>query len=147
KREWKNIIREDVVLPDVREWIDRKKAPSYSTKLTLRDSSGLAMPSGMTPLVRTGAIKRFQRELSRMDSGAIGIARRRGAGESTLIERAMDNGFVPAFKPPPLTVMASSAARYVDRDFGLHLYAATCRAVINIVAASGGRAGADEANL
>ncbi|MGV9365771.1 hypothetical protein [Amycolatopsis sp. NPDC003731] len=128
--DWRQAVRDDVVTPYVREWINGAKEPTFDTFLTLRDGSALLSQARDSPLVQTESIEAFRRELCRPDPGAVGIAGPRGAGKTTLLERALDNAFTPADQPPFLTVVASAPARYDAREFILHLYAITCRSVL-----------------
>ncbi|MEV7045542.1 hypothetical protein [Amycolatopsis sp. NPDC051061] len=130
EHEWRQAVRDAVVVPYVREWINGAKKPTFDTLLTLRDGSGLQAQGGEDPLVQTQSIEAFRRELSRPDPGAIGIAGPRGVGKSTLMESALDNAFTGAGQPPFLNVAASAPVRYDAREFMLHLYAITCRAVL-----------------
>lgn len=136
KRDWQQLVREDVVLPEIREWINKNKKPSFDHVLNLRDATGLRLPADLGPLVRTASIDRCIREINRPAPGAVGLAGRRGAGKTTVIERAADNEFTDAMRRPHLAVVASAPVRYDARDFVLHLHAAACRAVINHLAGS-----------
>ncbi|MET8996638.1 hypothetical protein [Amycolatopsis sp. NPDC004169] len=128
--DWRQAVRDEVVTPYVREWINGAKEPTFDTVLTLRDGSALLSQTRDSPLVQTRSIEAFRRELSRPDPGAVGIAGPRGVGKTTLLERTLDNAFTAADQPPFLTVVASAPARYDPREFILHLYAVTCRAVL-----------------
>lgn len=124
-----NEIR-DLLRPDVYEWINGMRSPSYSTVLTIRNASGLQVPTGETPFVRTRAADRFIHEINRPGQGAVGIAGRRGVGKTTLIERAVNNEFTKAGRDR-LTILTSAPVRYDARDYVLHLHASACRAVLD----------------
>ncbi|WP_410628342.1 hypothetical protein [Amycolatopsis sp. cmx-8-4] len=131
QNELRQVLRDDVVVPYVREWINGAKELTFDTVLTLRDGTGLLSQGHDSPLVQTQSIKAFRRELSRPQPGSIGIAGPRGVGKSTLISSTLDNAFTGADQPPFLTVAASAPVRYDAREFMLHLYAITCRAVLS----------------
>jgi len=137
--QWRHEVREEVVLPEVREWINDQKELSYENTLTIRDASGLGLPAGLSPLVYTASVEKFLREVDRVGSEALGVAGRRGVGKTTLIERVCRNEFTEASIAPRLTVLAAAPARYDPRDFVLHLHTMVCQAVINRIA-PGGRA-------
>lgn len=136
KRDWQQLVREDVVLPEIREWINKNKKPSFDHVLRLRDAIDLRLPAGLGPLVHTASIDRCAREINRLAPAAVGLAGRRGAGKTTVIERAVKNEFTDARYQPYLAVVASAPVRYDARDFVLHLHAAACQAVIKYLAGS-----------
>lgn len=134
---WRRTIRDEVVHSYVREWINRHAKPSYSTVLKVRDASGLGTLGAQEHLVETESIKRFRRELRRRPATAIGVAGPRGVGKTTIFQHALGNVLTPAGAPPYLPVSVAAPARYDARDFILHVYAVTCRAVLAFFATAG----------
>ncbi len=130
RRRWLRSVREDIV-PHVREWINKHRTPSFNKVLNLRDVRGLRRPAAHGPIVRTASIIRCAREINRLVPGAVGIAGQRGAGKTTVIDRAVSNEFTDPAHRPFLAVVVSAPVRFDAREFVLHLHATTCRTVIS----------------
>lgn len=131
-RHWetKRELRDEVLVPELRGWLDGQVRPKFSTTLKLRDSSGLMMPPGQGPLVPTAAVDACKREINRGMPAAVGIAGSRGAGKTTIIYRAVHNEITEIDREPVLGILTTAPVRYDARDFILHIHASVCRAVL-----------------
>nr|CTQ90584.1 hypothetical protein [Kibdelosporangium sp. MJ126-NF4] len=133
----RQVLRDEVLVPELREWLSRQTQPSFELTLELRDAAGLTMPPGQGALVRTDAVEACRREVNRDYPGAVGLAGTRGAGKTTIAERAARDEFTDPGRPPVVGVQTSAPVRYDARDFILHLHTCVCRAVLDFLAASG----------
>lgn len=130
-RETKRVLRDEVLIPELRGWIGGQMSPEFSTTLELRDSRGLMMPPGQGPLVPTAAVRACSREINRGMPAAVGIAGSRGAGKTTIIDRAIRNEITEPERDPVLGILTTAPVRYDARDFVLHVHASACRAVLD----------------
>lgn len=106
--EWKQSIRDEVVLPEVRAKINQKREPDFDHTLSIRDASGLRSADDMSFVILTTSAEKFLREFNRLDTGAIALAGMRGSGKSTLI-RALAEDMVPrAESRPRMTITAAA---------------------------------------
>ena len=126
-------LRDEVLVPELRAWLHRKATPSFALKLRLRDASGLTMPPDQLPLVRTDAVRKCVREVNRSMAAAVGLAGTRGAGKTTIVERAVRNEFTEQPQRGMLGVMTTAPVRYDARDFVLHIHSRVCRAVLDFL--------------
>jgi hypothetical protein len=133
----RQVLRDEVLVPELREWLSRQTQPSFKLTLELRDAAGLTMPPGQGALVQTDAVEACRREVNREYPGAVGLAGTRGAGKTTIAERAARDEFTDPGRLPVLGVLTSAPVRYDARDFILHLHTCVCRAVLDFLAASG----------
>ncbi|GGP87071.1 hypothetical protein [Saccharothrix coeruleofusca] len=140
-------LRDEVLASHLREWLSSQQTPSFDLELQLRNADGLTLPARMGPLVTTAAVEACKREINRSMPGAVGIAGSRGAGKTTIIERAVADEFTAAHRGPMLGVMATAPVRYDARDFVLHLHARVCRAVLDFLTEPGGPVGSDTLGL
>ncbi|MFL6118522.1 hypothetical protein [Actinophytocola sp.] len=124
-------LRDEVLIPELRGWLDAQASPTFSTTLELRNTRGLMMPAGQGPLVSADAVRGCTREINRGMPAAIGIAGTRGVGKTTIIERAVRNDLTDPERAPVLGVMTTAPVRYDARDFVLHVHASACRAVLD----------------
>ncbi|MFI0469156.1 hypothetical protein ACH347_34215 [Saccharopolyspora sp. 5N102] len=128
---WKQAIREEIVLPEVREKINNKRSTLFDHHLRIRDARGLRSADDLSFIIQTKSVEALRRELHRLNSGAIALAGSRGAGKTTLIN-AIEAGRLPRRDNRPiLTIKAAAPAKYEPRDFVLHLHALTCRIVLS----------------
>ncbi|WP_394616453.1 hypothetical protein JNUCC0626_43485 [Lentzea sp. JNUCC 0626] len=127
-------LRDDVLVPELREWLHRQATPSFELAIRLRDASGLTMPPDLLPLVRTAAVDRCAHEVARLMPSAIGLAGTRGAGKTTIVERAVRGEFSDGPQHSMLGIMTSAPVRYDARDFALHIHSRVCREVLNFLA-------------
>ncbi|MEU3646886.1 hypothetical protein AB0E59_26130 [Lentzea sp. NPDC034063] len=128
-------LRDEVLIPELREWLHRKATPSFALELRLRDTSGLMMPPDRLPLVRTGAVEKCVREVNRLMPAAVGLAGTRGAGKTTIVERAVHDELTDQWRSM-LGVMTTAPVRYDARDFVLHIHSRVCRAVLDFLDSS-----------
>ncbi|SFE67586.1 hypothetical protein SAMN04487819_1227 [Actinopolyspora alba] len=133
---WKQTVRDELILPEVRERINDSHAPSFEHTLTVRDAAGLQSVDEVSLLIRTDSMSTLLRELRRPQVGAIALAGQRGAGKTTLIQ-ALAGSMVGDDEPRRLTITVGAPARYEARDFVLHLHARVCRAVLDHLTARG----------
>jgi hypothetical protein len=140
-------LRDEVLIPELRGWLGGRASPEFGTTLELRDARGLMMPAGQGPLVPTEAVRACMREINRGRSEAVGIAGSRGAGKSTIIDRAVRNEFTDPERNPVLGVFTTAPVRYDARDFVLHLNASVCRAVLDELASTDGAPSSDSRRL
>ncbi|SES15047.1 hypothetical protein SAMN05216188_12374 [Lentzea xinjiangensis] len=138
-------LRNDALSDRVRQWLSEKETPSLELEIRLRDADGLTLPAGQGPLVHTAAVEACEREVNRSMPGAVGLAGPRGAGKTTIIERAVAGEFTR--KGPMLGVLASAPVRYDARDFVLHLHAHVCRAVLDFLSVSERTTGSETKRL
>lgn len=127
--EWRQAVREEVVLPELRLKIHQHQQLKFSLDLQIFDASGLRSADDLASLVETEPVKRLIEELERTDEGAIALAGQRGTGKTTLL-RALAKDLFPDPKPR-LTVSASAPVNYDPRDFVLHLHAVVCRSLLD----------------
>jgi len=127
-------LREDVLAPELREWLNRQTEPSFDLRLRLRGADGLALPAGEGPLVQTVAVMECTREVNRDRPAAVGVAGARGVGKTTIVERAVADEFTAPDRKPMLGVHTSAPVRYDARDFVLHLHSCVCRSALNFLA-------------
>jgi hypothetical protein len=140
-------LRDDVLIPELRGWLDAQTSPKFGITLKLRDTRDLLMPPGQGPTVATDAVRACTREINRGMPAAIGIAGTRGAGKTTIINRAVRNELTDPKRDPVLGVHTTAPVRYDARDFVLHLHASTCRAVLDELAGVRGAFGSDSFRL
>jgi hypothetical protein len=145
--ETRRSLRDEVLVPALRGWLDGKLDPEFSTKLELRNTQGLLMSAGQGPLVSTNAVAACAREINRGMSAAIGIAGTRGAGKTTIIDRAVHDELTDPERAPVLGVLVSAPVRYDARDFVLHVHASACRAVLDALSAVGGTRSSESHSL
>lgn len=136
-------LRDEVLIPELREWLHRKATPSFALEMRLRDASGLTMPPGYGQLVRTEAVEQCAREVNRSMPGAVGLAGTRGAGKTTIVERAVRDEFTDRSRGRTLGVLTSAPVRYDARDFVLHIHSRVCREVLDFLAGPRERAGSE----
>ncbi|MGW6935257.1 hypothetical protein ACWGE0_34715 [Lentzea sp. NPDC054927] len=126
---WRLTMVNDGVLPVFRAEIN-SVAVTRGTVLPSTDSKGLF---GGTPLVahqRTRAGERLAELVRSVNGGSFALAGPRGAGKTNLLRAFCAGVYAKVDQPADLTVFAAAPVEYVPREFLLHLYAETCRAVI-----------------
>ncbi|MFC7615286.1 hypothetical protein ACFQV2_19030 [Actinokineospora soli] len=124
---WRQTLLDDGVLPVLRRSVNDRLPPQLRAVLDVVHAPHLARPAEVTKTVATRSIRQFQAVSRRMSGGAVGIAGPRGVGKSTLIAHQLAND------PAPVKVVVSAPVQYQARDFVLHLYAALCGAVLDLV--------------
>jgi hypothetical protein len=129
RSDWMFAMAERGVLPVFRAEVNSVDV-TRGTTLPSTDSKGLF---GGTPLVghqRTRAGERLAELVQSVNGGSFALAGPRGAGKTNLLRAFCAGTYAVSGQPVDLTVFASAPVEYVPREFLLHLYAETCRAVI-----------------
>ncbi len=128
---WEDAVRENGMLPFLRDEINSLLEPSFGLTLpSVGRAPGLRNNDDERFLVTTSSFERFQETLDRYDGGAIGLAGPRGAGKTVLIRGDLLAAHAPPEQAPRLPFVVSAPVRYEARDFVLHLHARLCHAVI-----------------
>lgn len=123
-------VQQEVVIPEIREFIRRNRALIHGGRLMFQEIAGL-YGEAETNVVQTSGTRRLARVLSRADSVAVALAGHRGVGKTTAISSIARGLHTSPGSPPPFVVVASAPANYEARDFVLHLHALLCRAVLD----------------
>jgi hypothetical protein len=127
--EWQHVVLHDGVLPVLRTEINSKRTV-LCTKLNFAETSGLH-DSGLLLWHQPTAAGRELAELVRtLGGGSFALAGPRGAGKTSLLRAFCAGAYHKPDQPLDLTVTAAAPVEYVPREFVLHLYAETCRAVL-----------------
>jgi type II secretory pathway pseudopilin PulG len=119
----------DVVLPEVRDVLNKRKGTDFGRTLDPPDSTGLGDlfdPEFDGP---TRATQDLAKILRRLRAGSIGVSGPRGAGKSTLL-RAAAEGEAWDAEANPLGVVVSAPVRYEAREFIPHLFGQLCLRVL-----------------
>ncbi|MEV6823893.1 hypothetical protein [Amycolatopsis sp. NPDC051102] len=125
--QWRRDVRDEIVLPHLRERINRAAERRFDHALTLRGHRSVLLGGAPSFLVTTEAMENLAGEIARTHRGAIGLAGARGVGKSTMLS-ALQNGLLPTARR--LTVLVSAPTRYELRDFVLHLHTVLGKAVL-----------------
>lgn len=128
----KQFALNEIVLPELREYIRENRRLHHDTKLIYRNVDRLYSDDDET-IVHTAAAKRLRRILERTDTGAVALAGHRGTGKTTMIRTMKSGRLDDRESTKPLVVEASAPAQYEARDFVLHLHAQLCHAVLDAV--------------
>jgi hypothetical protein len=127
---WRQVCRDEGVLPYVRRLLDEHLEPINRVQLgvTTKDAPGLLGTGESSYMVRTRSVEAFLAAAGRLPTGAVGLSGPRGVGKTSLIEyfagRGVDGG------RRALKVTVSAPVQYEPRDFVLHLFATVCEAVL-----------------
>ncbi len=131
---WRQVCRDDGVLPFVRRIVNENLAPLARTSLTvtIEDAPGLHGDRESSYAVRTSSVAMFMEATRRLPTGAIGLAGPRGVGKTSLIEFFAGRGDELTGPDGRRTMMVTVSApvEYEPRDFVLHLFASVCRTVL-----------------
>lgn len=127
---WPSFPMDKVVLPELRQFIDSRRAPDYSTTLSIKDMRHLYRDDEDAPIIITTAGQRLRRVVERSTSDAVAIAGYRGVGKTTAIRAVARGLFCDPGVAPPMHVIASAPSRYEARDFVLHLHASLAKQVL-----------------
>ncbi|GAA1963023.1 P-loop NTPase fold protein [Amycolatopsis minnesotensis] len=128
----KQFVLNEIVLPELREYIRENRQLYHGTKLIYRNVDRLYSDDDDT-IVHTPAARRLRRILERTGTGAIALAGHRGTGKTTMIRTMKLGRLDDRESTEPLVVEASAPAHYEARDFVLHLHAQLCHAVLDAV--------------
>lgn len=127
---WRQVCRDEGVLPLVRQMVNERFEPIHRVQLgvTMKDAPGLRGTSELSHAVRTGSVEAFLAVAGRLPTGAIGLAGPRGVGKTSIIDhfagQAVDD------EKRPLKVIVSAPVQYEPREFVLHLFATVCQVVL-----------------
>jgi hypothetical protein len=125
-------ILEDVVLPELRQYITEQREPNYGTEMPVASTLD---DDREAPTVVTSAGRELRKILGRPTAEAVAIAGPRGVGKTTTIRAVAEGMFSDPDAPPPLAVVASAPSRYDARDFVLHLHVVLCQKVVALTSA------------
>jgi hypothetical protein len=128
---WWQSVRDEIVLPELRQFIEEQRASNYSTTLNATGVYGLYQDDEDAPTIIVASGERLRRILERSTCDAVAIAGHRGVGKTTTISAVARGLFSDPGGPPPLAVVVSAPSRYEARDFVLHLHAVLCKEVIS----------------
>lgn len=128
---WSRASLHDVVLPELRQYIDGQRELTYSTELFV-GKVRLDEQDDTVPTVITAAGAQLRRTVARSNTAAIALAGHRGTGKTTTIGAVADGLFSDNEAPFTLNVIASAPSRYDARDFVLHLHAMLCKKIIRL---------------
>jgi len=126
---WRQAMMLDGVLPVYRTEINSVSI-TYSTVLTSTDADGLLGGTSLVAHQRTPAGERLAELVRSVSGGSFALAGPRGAGKTNLLRAFCAGTYAEAGEPDVLTVSAAAPVEYMPREFLLHLYAETCRAVL-----------------
>lgn len=129
---WPWYVRDEVVLPQLRQFIAARRAPDYSTTLSIRTVHNLYQDNDDAPVIITAAGQRLRRVMERSTSDAVALAGNRGVGKTTTIQAVARGLFSGTSSPLPMSVVASAPSRYDARDFVLHLHAMLAKQVVGL---------------
>ncbi|QWF82063.1 P-loop NTPase fold protein [Amycolatopsis sp. CA-230715] len=128
----KQFVLNEIVLPELREYIRENRKVFHGTKLVYRNVDRLYSDDD-DAIVHTAAARRLRRILERTDTGAVALAGHRGTGKTTMIRTMKSGRLDDRESTEPLVVEASAPAQYEARDFVLHLHAQLCHTVLDAV--------------
>lgn len=128
--EWRRSMMKEIVLPELRQFIDERRKPSYHTELVIKSLHNLYRDDDEAPIIITESGQHLRRILARSTSDAVAIAGTRGVGKTTAIHAAARGLFSDPGAPPPMPLIVSAPSRYDARDFVLHLHAVLAKLVI-----------------
>lgn len=131
---WREAVLRNGVLPVYRAEINSTEI-TYSTVLTSTAAAGVFGSLPLSTHQRTPAGVRLAELVGSVTGGSFALAGPRGSGKTDLLHAFRAGTYAKADQPADLTVFAAAPVEYVPREFLLHLYAETCRAVL----ARGGR--------
>jgi hypothetical protein len=127
---WPRYPLYEVVLPELLQFIDTRRAPDYGTTLSIGSVHNLYQDDDDAPIIITAGGQRLRRILERSTADAVAVAGHRGVGKTTAIRAVTRGLFSDPSSPPPLRVVASAPSRYEARDFVLHLHAVLAKQVL-----------------
>ena len=119
------------ILPWLREIINLQLKASYSTNFGISSAIGLSEVFDPSYEINTEAKTRLNFMLNNMAGGSIGIAGPRGAGKTTLLQSFCGEYISEANGKKVLPVITSAPVKYEAREFILHIFASTCRSLLN----------------
>ncbi|MGM1065073.1 hypothetical protein [Saccharothrix sp. Mg75] len=127
---WSGVLLEDGVLPVLYARINEVTRTSYSTVLTVRETSALTRANPLRMHVVTPAGVRLARLVSGLDGGSFAVAGPRGAGKTHLLRAFCGGRYQESGRAPDLAVLVSAPVEYASQEFAAHLFAEVCQAVV-----------------
>lgn len=129
RERWATRVRQEAVLPYLREYLNRQAMSAGGTVLALRHVPGLGAADGAARVVDRRVIDATRELVNDLDTGAIAVAGPRGAGKTTLL-RVLCAAEYASAGSPDLRVLVSAPVDYDARDFLLHVYLRLCETVL-----------------
>jgi hypothetical protein len=126
---WQRAMIANGVLPVYRAEINSVEI-THSTVLTSTAAPGVFGSSPLSAHQRTRAGVRLAELVDSVAGGSFALAGPRGSGKTNLLQAFCAGTYTKAGQATDLTVFAAAPVEYVPREFLLHLYAETCRAVL-----------------
>lgn len=120
-------LRDEVILPFLREEIRQLKPPEDRTEIRRLDRTGLVEVHDFQFQVRTPTHEQLERLVAETRSGTIGVSGSRGAGKTTLL-RYFCRPDLPdtPLEDKRIRVFVSAPVEYAARDFVLHVFSELC---------------------
>lgn len=129
ERFWQHAMLRNGVLPVYRAEINRTDI-THSTVLPSTAAGGVFGSLPLSAHQRTPAGMRLAELVASVTGGSFALAGPRGSGKTNLLHAFCAGTYAKADQSTDLTVIAAAPVEYVSREFLLHLYAETCRAVL-----------------
>ncbi|MBP2329133.1 hypothetical protein JOF56_009518 [Kibdelosporangium banguiense] len=124
-QQWRQALLQHGVLPFLRERLNREHAARYSVRLRASDSP----EQPVVRHVKTAAAGDLVQALRAPFGNTIALVGPQGAGKTNLMKALRDGRYSQPGRAPDLIVRVDASARYLSRDFVLHLYSEVCREV------------------
>jgi hypothetical protein len=128
EEDWREAVLRRGVLPVYRAEINSADI-THGTVLP-STAAGDVFGSLASTHQRTPAGLRLAELVDSVTGGSFALAGPRGSGKTSLLSAFCAGTYAKADQPADLTVFAAAPVEYVSREFLLHLYAETCRAVL-----------------
>lgn len=129
EEDWQSAMLRNGVLPVYRAEINSADI-THSTVLTFTAARGVFRSLPLSAHQRTPAGARLAVLVNSVRGGSFALAGPRGSGKTNLLHAFCAGTYAKADQPTDLTVIAAAPVEYVPREFLLHIYAETCRAVL-----------------
>ncbi|MFI6098460.1 hypothetical protein ACIA8G_23140 [Lentzea sp. NPDC051213] len=128
--EWRAVVLRDGVQPVLRAELGSKRVV-LGTKLSYRGGHGLQKGGSLIVHQPVRAGRDLAEHVRGLNGGSFALAGPRGAGKTSLLKAFCQGAYRRPEEPLDLAIMVAAPVDYVPREFVLHLYARTCRAVIS----------------
>ncbi|MEU1387313.1 MULTISPECIES: hypothetical protein [unclassified Nonomuraea] len=123
RRHWLEDARENAVMPELIQTINRLLQPSLGKRLLVQDTARLRAMYHPGLLVPTRATRRAQEALRRSEGASIAVAGPRGSGKTTLLHGLCGG-------EATFSVVVSAPVHYVPKEFLTELFQRLCTAYI-----------------
>ncbi|NKE55561.1 hypothetical protein FXN61_01460 [Lentzea sp. PSKA42] len=137
--EWCAAVLEQGVLPVLRTELRSNQAVP-GVELRYRDAAGLQKGGSLISHQPVPAGRRLAELVRTLAGGSFALAGPRGAGKTSLLDAFCQGAYREPEESLDLAIVVAAPVDYVPREFVLHLYARTCRAVLWYVASVDPRA-------